>query len=138
MIWPSAYIQMGLLVWWIIISGLLVEFIFIKFFTKDSYLKCAIMAITINAISTLLGLTIYVVSFWGFIVEIMLYPIDRIFNIGTFHISHWILAILGAALCNTLIEGLALKFIFKKIFKKIFLWLFVANLISVIFVILVM
>jgi hypothetical protein len=128
-IWPSVYIQNGMITWWVIIVGLLFEFIVIKIFTKDKYLKSVIMVITVNAISTLVGIVAIPLS--GIIGELIFMPINQIFNIGTFHISHWIFAFLLAVLCNTLIEGLALKFIFKKIFKQTFLWLFCANILSV-------
>jgi hypothetical protein len=82
-----------------------------------------------NIISTVVG--IIAIPLTGILGEIIFIPINKIFNIGTFHISHWILAFIFAVLCNTVIEGLSLKLIFKKVFTKLFLWLFCANIISV-------
>jgi hypothetical protein len=130
MIWPSLYIAEDFRTWWIIVTGLLIEFIFVKIFTKDSYFKSALMAIIINLISTLIGIIAIPLS--GIIGEFIFIPIDLLFKLGSFHISHWILAFLLTVLCNTVIEALTLKIIFKKIFKNIFLWLFIANSISVI------
>jgi hypothetical protein len=82
-----------------------------------------------NVISTLVG--IIAIPLTGILGEIIFFRIDEIFKIGSFHISHWILDFILTVLCNTIIEGLSLKLIFKKTFKKIFLWLFCANIISV-------
>jgi hypothetical protein len=129
-IWPSVYISEGMLTWWIIIAGLLIEFIFIKIFTKDTYIKCLIIDIVINTISTLIGIVLIPIS--GIIGEIILLPFDNVFNTGTFHISHWIFAFVLTVFCNTIIEALALKIIFKKNFRKIFWLVFCANIFSVI------
>ena len=130
MIWPSLYISEGMRIWWIIAIGLVIEFIFVKLFTKDNYLKSIIMVITMNLISALVGFV--AIPLVGILGEIILFPIDSIFNLGTFHISHWIFAYLLTASCNASIETLVLKFIFKKIYKNIILWLFCANVFSVI------
>jgi hypothetical protein len=135
-IWPSLYIAEGLRIWWIILIGLLIEFIFVKIFTKDSYLKSALMTIVMNIISTLIG--IIAIPLIGFVGEAILYPLDEIFGWSTFDIPHWIFSFFLTVLCNTAIEALALKIIFKKIYKKIFLWLFIANSFSVIISILKM
>jgi hypothetical protein len=129
-IWPSIYILEGMMTWWIIAAGIIIEFIFIKIFTKDSYKKSIIMDITINAISTLVGIIAIPLS--GLLIELISIP----FNTGTFDISHWIIDFLFAVLCNTAIESLALKLIFKKIYKKVFWWVFCSNIFSVIICIL--
>jgi hypothetical protein len=128
-IWPSLYISDGMRTWWIIIAGLVVEFLFLKIFTKDNYIKSVFMDIIMNTISTLVG--IIVIPLIGLLGEIMFIPFDSLFNTGTFDIHHWILAFLLTILCNTVIEDFSLKLIFKKSFKKMFLWLFCANFISV-------
>jgi hypothetical protein len=125
-IWPSLYILEGMMTWWIIAIGLIIEFIFIKIFTKDNYIKSIIMDITINAISSLIG--IIAIPLTGFLIELAFIP----FNNGTFHISHWILDYLLTIFCNAVIESLALKLIFSKTYKKIFWWIFCANTFSVV------
>ena len=130
MIWPSLYIAEGMRTWWIILVGLLIEYIFIKIFIKDNYLKSLIITIVINIISTLIG--IIAIPLVGIFGELILIPFDSIFNTYTFHISHWIFAYMLIILLNTSIETLFIKIIFKKVFKDVFLWLLFANIFSVI------
>ena len=130
MIWPSVYIAEGMRTWWIILAGLLIEYIFIKIFIKENYLKSLIITIVINFISTLIG--IIAIPLIGIFGELILIPFDSIFNTTTFHLSHWIFAYILIILLNTSIEALSIKIIFKKIFRKVFLWLLIANIFSVI------
>jgi hypothetical protein len=124
-IWPSIYIMEGMMTWWIIAAGIIIEFIFIKLFTRDGFIKSIIMAISMNAISALVGIVAVPLS--GVLVELIFIP----FNMGSFHISHWILDYLLTILCNASIESLVLKVMFKKIYKKIFWWIFCANIFTV-------
>lgn len=125
MIWPSVYIINQYYSWYVILFGLVVEFIAIKLFLKVEWRKSALIAISMNLISALTG--IFLIPISGIIVEFLTLP----FGSGTFQLSHWILDYIAAVLCNVIIEGLVLKFIFKYTFKKNFWWLFGANSISV-------
>ena len=133
-IWPSLYIAKSFRIWWIILVGLIIEFIIIRIFIKEHYLKTLLMVILMNTISTLIG--IFAIPVSGIIVEIILIPIDKVFSFGTFHITHWILDFILAVTCNTLLESLTLKIVFKKILKETILWVFIANILSVILCIL--
>lgn len=126
LIWPSIYIAEQYYTWPVIVIGLLIEVFAVKFFLKASWGKSALMAVTMNLISALLGLCLIPIS--GIVVEILTAP----FGGGTFHLSHWILDYIAALLCNVVIEGLALKWIFKYPFRRNFWWLLGANAISVI------
>ena len=130
MVWPSLYIAEGMRSWYVILIGLLIEMIFVKFFLKESYLKSVLIAFIMNLSSTVLGVVVIPLS--GFIGEVLMIP----FGTGTFHPTHWLMSYVFAILSNVLIEGLAIKIIFKKEFKKMFWWLCVANAISVIICIL--
>ena len=77
------------------------------------------IATVANIMSALLGIPLIPIS--GFIGEFILLP----FTSATFHL-------LLVVICNTLVEDLTIKLIFKYPFKKNFWWLFVANAISVI------
>lgn len=125
MIWPSVYIISQYYSWYVILFGLIVEFFAIKLFLNVKWWKSALIAISMNLISALTGIVLIPIS--GIIVEFLTLP----FGGGTFQLSHWILDYIAAVLCNVIIEGLVLKFIFKYPFKKNFWWLFVANAISV-------
>lgn len=128
MVWPSLYIVKGLSSWYIILSGLVIEFTFIKIFAKQTYLKSIFISFIMNMISTVVGFVLIPVS--GIIGEFMLMP----FGGGTFALSHWILSYILAVFSNVLIEGLSIRYIFK--LKKFFWWLLFANAISVIICIL--
>ena len=130
MVWPSLYIAEGMRSWYVILIGLLIEIIFVKFFLKQSYLKSVLIAFVMNLASTVLG--VFVIPLSGFIGEVLMIP----FGTGTFHPTHWFMNYVFAILSNVLIEGLTIKIICKKEFKKMFWWLCVANAISVIICIL--
>ena len=126
MVWPSLYIAEGMRSWYVILIGLAVEIIFVKFFLKQPYLKSILIAFVMNLISTVLGFVAIPLS--GFVGEILMIP----FGTGTFHPTHWLMGYVFAVLSNVVIEGLAIKIIFKHSFKKMFWWLFIANALSVI------
>jgi len=130
MVWPSLYIAEGMRSWYVILIGLLIEIIFVKFFLKESYLKSVLIAFIMNLASTVLG--VVVIPLNEFIGEVLMIP----FGTGTFHPTHWLMSYVFAILSNVLIEGLTVKFIFKHKFMKMFWWLCVANAISVIICIL--
>lgn len=125
MIWPSIYIYDQYYSWYVIFIGLFIEIFATKFFLKVSWFKSALIAICMNLISALLGIVLIPIS--GILVEFLTIP----FGGGTFDISHWVLDYIAVALCNVVVEGLALKWIFKYPFKRNFWWLFGANAISV-------
>lgn len=125
MIWPSIYIAQGTVTLSVITVGLIVEWGVLKIFFKEGWLKCLIMSLTMNLFSTVIGILWIPIS--GIFGEIFLLP----FETGTFHISHLILDFLLAVFCNVIIEGLVLRYIFKKKSKKLVVWLFIANFISI-------
>ena len=129
-VWPSLYILEGMLSWYVILLGFVVEIIFVKYFLKETYLKSVLIAFIMNLISTVLGLILIPLS--GLVGEILLIP----FGTGTFHFTHWLLSYILAILINVVIEGLTVKFIFKNKFKKLFWWLFMENAVSIIICIL--
>lgn len=123
LVWPSLYIAEGMHSWYIIALGLVIEFIFIKIYAKQSLKKSALISICINAVSSVIGIIAIPLS--GIFTEfVMAY--------NTFHISHWIADCILAVLCNVIFEGLTLKLVFKLGFKKNLWWLAAANLITVV------
>ena len=124
-VWPSLYIVGGMMSAKVIIAGLLIEFWFVKFFTKTTWLKAGLVAVVMNLITCLLGIVIIPIS--GLLIEFIMYP----FSPATFHWSHWLVSYLVIVLVNTLIEGLVVKFGLKQSYKSVFWWLFAANTISV-------
>ena len=126
MIWPSIYIAEQYYTWYVIAIGLLIEFFAAKRFLNASWGKSALIVVSINLISALLG--IFLIPISGITVEFMTLP----FGSGTIDLSHWILDYAAAVLCNVIVEGLALKWIFKYSFLQNLWWLLCANAISVV------
>lgn len=129
-VWPSLYIAAGLRSWYVVLMGLVIEIVFVKCFLKETYTKSVLIAFIMNLVSTVIGAVAIPVS--GFLGELIMIPFGK----GTFHLTHWIMSYILAILSNVLVEGIAIKIIFKKEFKKIFLWLCIANAISIVICIL--
>lgn len=126
LIWPSLFIVETYYTWYIILGGLIIETIAAKIFLKASWLKSLGMMAATNAISALVGVLFIPLS--GITVELLTLP----FGGSTFDVSHVVLDYICAVLVNTIVEGLALEWIFKYKLSRNFWWLFGANAISVI------
>lgn len=136
MIWPSLYIVEQYYVWYVIVAGLLIETIAAQIFLNTGWLKSFGMMLAVNAISALLGVLLIPTS--GLAVEILMVPFDLAgLPGGTFGISHWILDYLAVVAVNTVVEWLALHWIFKYPLKKNFWWMLGANSVSVVICVLV-
>ena len=131
-VWPSLYILEGLMSWYIILAGLVIEILFIKTIVKAKWGKTILMAVSMNIVSALVGL--FIIPFSGLLAEFAMAPFDN----TTFATSHWIVSYILAVLSNVVIEGLFLKWVFKLSFKKNFKWLLIANALSVVLAIFVL
>ena len=131
-IWPSLYITKGMLSFKVIILGLLVELLCVKYFAKINWKKASVIAVLMNLITAVLGLVLIPLA--GLVSEIVFdfvfHAYDK-FGIGTFHWSHWLVSYLLVILINTFIEGLFIKIALKLNLKNTFWWLLIANGISV-------
>lgn len=133
-VWPSLYITKGMLSLKTIILGLIVELLFLKYFTKVDWKKSVIITVLMNLITTILGVILIPIAGLGseFFFDFVLHAYDK-FGIGTFHWSHWLASYILAILINTIIEGLFIKSTLKLKLKQTFWWLLIANSISVLF-----
>lgn len=129
MIWPSLYVAQGMRSWLVILAGLIIEFLVVKLFTKQSWPKSLLISVVINGISTIVGVALIPIT--GLLGELIMIPADLIFDINTFHTSHWAMAYIMVVVCNVFVEGIAIKLIFKMNFTKNYLWLYIANILSV-------
>ena len=129
-VWPSLYIATGMASIKVIITGLLIEMFFVKFFTDTHWLKAAIITVVMNAVTCLLGIVL--IPILGLLLEFVMYPVNH----ATFHWTHWAASYLAIIFINTSIEGLVVKLALKKAYKKIFWWLFCANALSILICIL--
>ena len=132
-VWPSLYITKGMLSLKVILLGLIVELLFVKYFTKIDWKKSCIITTLMNLITTVLGIILIPLSGLGseLVFDLVFHAYDK-FGIGTFHWSHWLVSYLLVILINTYIEGLFIKLTLKLKLKQIFWWLLIANAISVI------
>ena len=130
-IWPALLLEGRILTWWAIITGLVVEYLFVRRITNLPIARALLADIVMNAVSTLLGMLAipFACIVWEFFPGIFLY---KIFNIGTFNPGTWTATIIIAAGINALIEGFVLRRFFKQPITKSGFWLlFAANAISV-------
>ena len=131
-VWPSLYIAKGMLSLKVIILGLIIETLFVKYFTETDWKKASLITILMNLITTVLGVVLIPLSGLcsELVFDFVFHAYDK-FGLGTFHWSHWLVSYLLVISINTCIEGLFLKLILKLKLKQIFRWLFAANAISV-------
>lgn len=130
-IWPSIFIAEGLRSFYVIALGLLAETVIIKLFTKQSWLRCVLISVIMNMVSTLLG--IILIPAIGFLGAILFGILSEyIPSIGnTFDTPLWIFSYILTIFTNVIIEGLTTKFAAKIPFKKLFWWMLLANTVSV-------
>ena len=131
-IWPSLYIAKGMLSFKVIIAGLIIELLFVKYFTKIVWKKALIIATLMNLVTAVLGIALIPLSGLAseFVFDFVFHAYDK-FGIGTFHWSHWLVSYILVVFINTFIESLFINLTLKFKIKKIFWWMLIANGISV-------
>lgn len=131
MVWPALYLTGGLYTWWVIAIGLAIEFIAIRRLFMLSPSKAALVDISANAVSALLGVVLIPLS--GVIYE--LFPgllINWAFSWGTFNPVAWLATVLLAAAVNLFVEGQVMKRIFRlTLSRRTKLVLYATNLATV-------
>ena len=130
-VWPALDLSSGLLAWWVILAGLLIEWPVFQYLTRASWIKSLWVTAVANAASALLG-TIGLVAA-GFLWE--LFPgvlLFNFWNIGTYNPLTWSFTLVACAAINTAIELLAAVLIFKapRPHRRAKASLFAANLVS--------
>ena len=130
-IWPSVVIAQGLRSYDVILAGLIIEVIFVKIFEKQTWLRCGLIAVIMNLISTLIG--IILIPLVGFIGTLLLGLLSEVIPAlgNTFDTPVWIFSYFLTILANAVIEGFAVQYTAKIPFKKTFWWLLCANTLSV-------
>ena len=131
-VWPSLYIAKGMLSIKTILLGLIIETLFVKYFTRQNWGKACLISFLMNLITTFTGIILIPISGLGaeFVFDFVFNAYNK-FGIGTFHWSHWLVSYFLVILLNTLIEGLFIKLTLKIGLKKVIWWLLIANAISV-------
>lgn len=130
-VWPALYLETRLLAWWVILSGLLVEFFFIWKIFDLSPKRALIANLAANGASALLGVLLIPVA--GLLWELFShFTIGLLWNIRTFHPVTWCATYVLACLVNTALENFVLQKAFRLPFtRRTFAWLLGANAISV-------
>lgn len=117
----SQYIFDGMSSWYVVLLTLVAEMFILKFFLKETYSKATAVTLFMNMVSTVLG--IVVLHIVALIVEVLFLPVD----VGSFHVSHWVVNLIAVIPVYAAIEGLAIKIGFKYKFRKVFPKLCIAN-----------
>lgn len=131
LVWPAAVLVGRMLSWWAIVIGLVVEYLFIRYFTNLPISRAVTVAFVINMVSALAGsfLIPLLGIAWEFVPGQLLY---KVFHIGTFNPLTWLFTVAMAAVVNTVIEmKVMLRLEPSLAGYRLFWWLFVANAISV-------
>jgi hypothetical protein len=130
-IWPALHLEERILVWWVILSGFIFEFIVILVFLKCTVGKALLYCSTVNLASTILGVLLIPLSgfLWEFFPGYVLYSW---FGLGTFNPITWGATFLLAVMINVTIEGFVLSKFFGVTWGRcVCLMLVLANAVSV-------
>lgn len=133
-IWPAVYVSQAFSEFWFIIFGTIaIELITIRYFLKTSWASSLVMSVVGNLVSGIIGTFImtYGMFLWHLIA-------DTLFFKATFNPINWIMTFILMCLGSVILEALAVKIILKKNIKKIFIPLLIGNLMSYIFIAILM
>lgn len=140
-IWPSLYVEQGILTWWVILLGLLLEVPLFKLATGAPWVRAAIITVIANTVSTLLGLVLIPISGLGWELSAG-QVVNTVLHVGTFNWVTWVASFALAIGINTCIEGFVLTRLRATLpsdqhvrrgtpLKRTWPWLALANVLSV-------
>jgi hypothetical protein len=81
-VWPALRLVPKLVTWWVILSGLVIEYLFVRKLTGFSIMKSILVDLSMNLASTLFGMLLIPLA--GIVSEILT---GMIFNTGTFSLA---------------------------------------------------
>ena len=133
-IWPAVYVSQAFSEFWFIIFGTIaIELITIRYFLKASWASSLVMSVVGNLVSGIIGT--FIMTYGMFVWHLIA---DTLFFKATFNPINWIMTFILMCLGSVILEALAVKFILKKNIKKIFIPLLIGNLMSYIFIAILM
>jgi len=130
-VWPALFLEARLLTWWAISLGLIVEYMFIRYFFSFNIKKSIIVTSVMNLASTVLGIILIPLAgiAWAFFFGIVLH---KLFDIGTFNPGTWAATFVFAVVISAALESLVIAKCFKtKVGKRGLMGLILANTVSV-------
>lgn len=131
MVWPALFLELRLLSWWAIASGLVAEYLFVRWLFGIPIRLAAIATLCGNGASTILGIILIPLAgiAWEFFPGSVYMSL---FKWGTFNPVTWTATFLLACAINTALEANVYRRAFKFVVSRsTLLWLFVANTVSV-------
>ncbi|WP_152287677.1 hypothetical protein [Flavicella marina] len=133
-IWPAVYVSQAFSEFWFIIFGTIaIELITIRYFLKTSWASSLVMSVVGNLVSGIIGT--FIMTYGMFVWHLIA---DTLFFKATFNPINWIMTFILMCLGSVILEALAVKIILKKNIKKIFIPLLIGNLMSYIFIAILM
>ena len=133
MVWPALYISATYQKFWFLVVGtIIIELFVIKYFLKFSWKKSFFISLIGNSVSGFIGtfIMMWLMLFWHAIA-------DNFFD-GTFSVFNWIATYVLMCLGSVLLETIAIKIIYKEPLKKLYIPMMVGNVLSYIFIAIVM
>ena len=116
MVWPAMFLGSKLTSWWVILSGLVIEYFFVLPLTKFNLKQSFVIDITMNLVSTILGYLLILLFGMG----AGLFPFP------------WLATFILAVIINGLLESFVVTLFLKtRIGWRLFGWLCLANTLSV-------
>lgn len=133
MVWPALYVSATFWKFWFLVIGtIIIELFVIKHFLKFSWKKSFYASLIGNCVSGFVGtfVMMWAMLFWHLIVDN--------FVQGTFNIINWVATYILMCLGSVFLETLTIKIIYKETIKRLFPPMMVGNVLSYIFIAIVM
>jgi hypothetical protein len=131
-IWPAALLESRLLAWYVIVAGLVVEFLFLWRGLKLPSLNAVVVDVVMNGASGVVGW--FLLPWLGFGYEF--FPgryLNAWLHMGTFNPLAWAVTCCLAFLLSTVVEAAVIRWLFRiPLSRRNMFWLSAANLISVV------
>ncbi|MFZ5774764.1 MAG: hypothetical protein ACOY3Z_04710 [Thermodesulfobacteriota bacterium] len=130
-VWPALYVVSRMVVWWVIVLGVLIEYLFVRKLTGFSIAKSTLADLAMNGISSLFGVFCLPLAGLGW----EFFPgsiVNALFDLGTFNLVTWTATFFIAVIVNAWLENTVIRYLFKKnLGQRGFWWFSLANAISV-------
>ena len=115
---------------WAIIAGLFVKFVYVRYFTRLNWSRCAVVDVAMNVASSLLNLIAVPAAFLVWTLPRL--ALNRVFGTDDADPVNWVALLVVMAFITTMSDACVLHFASKwQLGKKTFWLLYVANAVCV-------